>query len=245
MKRIFVFAVLAGAFAVPVSMAQAQMGDAAAPQQTAPVNPAPSDAEGVQPAQRGALGGLASGAPSVGQTVPSGTGAAPQGGVAQAPAGQAPVAGAPAAGAPAAGAPAAGGVAGQGVVAQQGVAGQAVGGQAVAGQAVGGTAAVAQTGVAATGTAVVGVQQSLMSRMQQHFLVQQAFHHCMFFSEFQPHVIKPEAFGPIGFGPGPFFGPVAVDLELISVGMVADGIADKGPMYRVTFKNHSAIAVHH
>src|SRR5262245_36056463 len=97
MKRIFVFAVLAGAFAVPVSMAQAQMGDAAAPQQTAPVNPAPSDAEGVQPAQRGALGGLASGAPSVGQTVPSGTGAAPQAG-AQGPAAQGPAVGPPSAG---------------------------------------------------------------------------------------------------------------------------------------------------
>ena len=74
-------------------------------------------------------------------------------------------------------------------------------------------------------------------------MVQQAFQHCMFFSDFQPHVFRPMA-GPIGFG-GPFFAPVPGDLELISVGMVADGIADKGPMYRVTFKNHGAIAARH
>src|SRR5688572_15935562 len=165
MKRIFVFAVLAGAI-VPAGMVRAQ-GDAAAPQQNvqAPMgenplaNAAPADANVVQPTQpRGALGGLASSAPSVAQSAPSG--------IAQtAPAAAAPVQG--------------GGIA-------QAPAGQAVAGQAIAGQAVAGQAAVAQTGVVAqTGaTAVVTMQQSIHSRMQRHFMVQQAFQHCMFFSEF-------------------------------------------------------------
>ncbi len=214
MKRIFVFAVLAGALGVPAGMARAQMGDAAAPQQNiqAPsgdnplANAAPADGGVVQPAQpRGALGGLASGAPSVAQTAP-----APQDGAIQAPASG-------------------------GVVAQ-----------APAGQAIAGQAAVAQTGIVAqaTTTAVVTTQQSIMSQMQRHFMVSQAFHHCMLFSEFQPHVIRPQAM-MIGFGPGPFFGPVAGDLHLMSVGMVADGIDDKGPIYRITFKNNSPVAARH
>ena len=230
MKRIFVFAVLAGAI-VPAGMVRAQ-GDAAAPQQNvqAPMgenplaNAAPADAGVVQPSQpRGALGGLASSAPSVAQSAPSG--------IAQtAPAAAAPVQGGGIAQAPASG----------------GVVAQAPAGQAVAGQAIAGQAAVAQTGVVAqtSTTAVVTMQQSIHSRMQRHFMVQQAFQHCMFFSEFQPHVIRPQAM-MVGMGHGPFFGPVAGDLVLMSIGMVADGIGDKGPVYRVTFKNNSPVAARH
>lgn len=242
MKRIFVFAVLAGAFAVPVSAARTMADDAVIPQQNVQpqsqnplANAAPADAEVVQPAQpRGAIGALASGAPGVAQNVQQGVAAAPQAGVAQGPA---------------AGAPAGQAIAGQGVVAQQGVAGQAVVGQqggvvaqqgGVVQQGVAGQAVVGQTGIVSQGTAVVGMQQSFASRMQQHMLVSQAFQHCMFFSDFQPHNIGVQAM-PIGFGHGPFFGPVASDLELMSVGMVADG-GPAGPIYRVTFKNNSPIA---
>jgi hypothetical protein len=263
MKRIFVFAVLATAFAVPVSMVQAQGGNVApqqnvqAPGQNPLANAAPNEADVVQSgAARGALGGLASGAPGISGNVQGGAAAAvaPQAGVAQgAPVAGAPAAGAPAAAAPVAGAPAAGGVAGQAIVGQQGVAGQAVVGQGgVAGQAVAGGAAVGgaaiagqagvvgQAGIVAGGQTVVGVQQSIMSRMQQQFLVAQAFQHCMFFSDFQPHVINPQAL-PVGGFAGPFFAPVPGDLQIMSVGMVADGGA-AGPIYRVTFKNNGPVA---
>ena len=246
MKRIFVFAVLAGAFAVPVEH-----------------GPGPDGRRGhraaqrarIQPSERSALGGLASGSAERRAERASGAAAAAAQTAAQRH-------GCRSASRRCSGSRcrpgrwslSSGGIAGQGVIAQQGVAGQ--GGspagragtgrrrQAVAGQAASARRASLAQGVVARGQTVVGMQQSFHSQMQRHFLVQQAFHHCMFFSEFQPHVIRPVA-RPWSALPGPFFGPVAGDLELISVGMVADGIADKGPIYRVTFKNHSAIASRH
>ena len=206
MKRILVIAVLAGAVAAAASAARAQGPDVAAPQNAQPQNvqPAPADTNVVQPeASRGALGGLASGAPGVAQNVQQlGQGA------------QAPVVGEN--GAVSAAAPAAGG--------------------AIAG-GVGGTV------VAGTATTVVATQQPLMSKAQRHWLVGRTLHHCMFFSDFQPHVIRRGAM-PIGFHPGHFF-VAPGDLELTSVGMVADGLADKGPVYRITLRNNSTIAARH
>ena len=211
MKRILVIAVLAGAVASSATAARAQSPGCAAPQNVQPQNvqPAPADTNVVQPeASRGALGGLASGAPGVAQNVQQlGQGA------------QAPVVGEN--GAVPAAAPAAGG---------------AVAGGAVAGGA-GGTV------VAGTATTVVATQQPLMSKAQRHWLVGRTLHHCMFFSDFQPHVIRRGAM-PIGFHPGHFF-VAPGDLELTSVGMVADGLDDKGPVYRITLRNNSTIAARH
>jgi hypothetical protein len=220
MKRILVIAVLAGAVAASASAARAQgpggaapmqslQGQNAQPQNVQPQNiqPAPADTNVVQPeASRGALGGLASGAPGVAQNVQQlGQGA------------QAPVVGEN--GAVSAAAPAAGG--------------------AVAGGAVAGGTAV----VGSTTTTVVATQQPLMSKAQRHWLVGRTLHHCMFFSDFQPHVIRRGAM-PIGFHPGHFF-VAPGDLELTSVGMVADGLADKGPVYRITLRNNSTLAARH
>lgn len=212
MKRILVIAVLAGAVAASASAARAQGPGGAAPQNVQPQNvqpqnvqPSPADTNVVQPeASRGALGGLASGAPGVAQNVQQlGQGA------------QAPVVGE------------------NGAVAAAPAAGGAVGG-AVAGGA---------TVVGSTTTTVVATQQPLMSKAQRHWLVGRTLHHCMFFSDFQPHVVR-RAARPIGFHPGHFF-VAPGDLELTSVGMVADGLADKGPVYRITLRNNSTISAHH
>jgi hypothetical protein len=206
MKRILVFAVLAGAITASAATARAQggpMGGTAAPQNVPGQNvQAPADANVVQPEQsRGALGGLASGAPGVAQNVQQ------LGQAAQAP------------------------VVGESkTVVSGGVAGGAV---------AGGSTVVAGT------TTVVATQQPLMSRAQRHWLVGRTLHHCMFFSDAQPHVIRRGDLLPIGFGPGPFFGPPAGDLELVSVGMVADGVAEKGPIYRISLRNNSTIAARH
>ncbi len=210
MKRILVVAVLAGAVAAAASTARAQGGPmgGSVPQQGAPQQNVPADANVVQPeASRGALGGLASGAPTVGQNVQQlGAGAA------------APV------------------VSESKTV----VAGGAVAGGAVA---AGGTTVVAgSTTVVAGSTSVVA--QPLMSRAQRHWLVARTLHHCMFFSDAQPHVIHRAELFPIGF-PHPFIAPPVGDLELVSVGMVADGLADKGPIYRISLKNNSTLAARH
>jgi len=204
MKRILVLAVLAGAVAASAATARAQsgpMGGAPAPQQNVQV---PADANVVQPeASRGALGGLASGAPGVAQNVQQ---------IGQAA--QAPVVG----------------------ESKTVVTGGPVAGGAVAG---GGTTVIAGS------TTVVATQQPLMSRAQRHWLVGRTLHHCMFFSDAQPHVIRHGGMLPIGFGPGPFFAPPVGDLELMSVGMVADGVAEKGPIYRISLRNNSTIAARH
>jgi hypothetical protein len=177
------------------------MGGTPAPQQNAQV---PADANVVQPeASRGALGGLASGAPGVAQNVQQLGQAA-----------QAPVVG----------------------ESKTVVTGGTVAGGAVAG---GGAAVVAGS------TTVVATQQPLMSRAQRHWLVGRTLQHCMFFSDAQPHVMRRGDFLPIGFGPGPFFAPPVGDLELVSVGMVADGLAEKGPIYRISLRNNSTIAARH
>jgi len=203
MKRILVLAVLAGAVTASAATARAQggpMGGAPAPQQNAQV---PADANVVQPeSSRGALGGLASGAPGVAQNVQQLGQAA-----------QAPVVG----------------------ESKTVVTGGAVAGGAVAG----GTAVVAGS------TTVVATQQPLMSRAQRHWLVGRTLQHCMFFSDAQPHMIRRGGMLPIGFGPGPFFAPPVGDLELVSVGMVADGVAEKGPIYRISLRNNSTIAARH
>jgi hypothetical protein len=209
MKRILVFAVLAGAVAASAQMARAQggpMGGAGAPQQGAPQQnvQVPADANVVQPEQsRGALGGLASGAPSVAQNVPQlGQGA------------QAPVVGESK--------------------------------TVVAGGVAGGTVAAGGAAVVGSTTTVVAAEQPLMSRAQRHWLVGRTLHHCMFFSDAQPHEIRHGDLFPIGFPHGPFIAPpVGGDLELVSVGMVSDGLADKGPIYRISLKNNSTLAARH
>jgi hypothetical protein len=214
MKRILVVAVLAGAVAASAAAARAQgpMGDAA-PQQAAPQQTVPADANVVQPeASRGALGGLASGAPSVAQNVQQlGAGAA------------APVVSE-----------------NKTVIAG----GAAVGGAVAGGVVAGGTVAAGGTTVVAGSTTVVA-QPQLVSRAQRHWLVARTLHHCMFFSDAQPHIIRRAEMFPFAFPHGPFVAPPVGDLELISVGMVSDGLADKGPIYRVSLKNNSTIAARH
>ncbi len=211
MKRILVVAVLAGALAASASAARAQGGPmgGAAPQQNVP-----ADANVVQPeASRGALGGLASGAPSVAQNVPQlGQGAT------------APVVGE-----------------NKTLVTSGAVAGGAVAGGAAA---AGGTTVVAgSTTVVAGSTSVVA--QPLLSRAQRHWLLARTLHHCMLFSDAQPHQIRHADLFHAGFPHGPFFAPPVGDLELVSVGMVSDGIADKGPIYRVSLKNNSTLVARH
>lgn len=220
MKRILVVAVLAGAVAASAAAARAQgpMGDAAAPQQAAPQQTVPPEANVVQPeASRGALGGLASGAPSVAQNVQQlGAGAA------------APIVSE-----------------NKTVIAGGATAGGVVAGGAVAGGAVaGGPVATGGTTVVAGSTTVVA-QPQLVSRAQRHWLVARTMHHCMFFSDAQPHIIRRAELFPIGFPHGPFIAPPVGDLELVSVGMISDGLADKGPLYRVSVKNNSTIAARH
>ncbi len=229
MKRILVFAVLAGALAASAATARAQggpMGGAQAPQQNGQV---PADANVVQPeASRGALGGLASGAPGVAENVQQlGKGAA------------APVVGESKT-------IVTGGAVAGGAVAGGAVTGGAVTGGAVAGGAVAGTVAGGSTTVVTGTTTVVETQhQQLLSRAQRHWQVARTMQHCMFFSDVQPHVIRRVELFPIGFHHGPFFAPPVGDLELVSVGMVADGVADKGPIYRVSLKNNSTLAARH
>jgi hypothetical protein len=225
MKRILVFAVLAGALAAAATTARAQggpMGGAQAPQQN---GQAPADTNVVQPeASRGALGGLASGAPGVAENVQQlGKGAA------------APVVGESKT-------VVTGGAAVGGAVSGGAVAGGAVAGGTVAGGTI---ASGSTTVVSGTTTVVATQQQQLLSRAQRHWLVARTMQHCMFFSDVQPHVIRRGDFFPIGFPGGPFIAPPIGDLELVSVGMVADGVAEKGPIYRISVKNNSTIAARH
>src|SRR5262245_43483668 len=220
MKRILVFAVLAGALAAAAATARAQGGPMGGAQPQQPSGQAPADTNVVQPeASRGALGGLASGAPGVADNVQQlGKGAA------------APVVGESKT-------VVTGGAAAGGAVAGGAVAGGAVAGGAVAGGST--------TVVSGTTTVVATQQQQLLSRAQRHWLVARTMQHCMFFSEVQPHVIRRGDFLPIGFPGGPFIAPPIGDLELVSVGMVADGVGDKGPIYRISVKNNSTIAARH
>ena len=215
MKRILVVAVLAGALAASASAARAQGGPmgGSVPQQGAPQQNVPADANVVQPeASRRALGGLASGAPSVAQNVPQlGQGAT------------APVVGES-----------------KTIVTGGTVAGGAVAGGTVA---AGGTTVIGSTTVVAGSTSVIA--QPLLSRAQRHWIVARTLHHCMLFSDAQPHEIRHGDLFHMGFPHGPFFAPPVGDLELVSVGMVSDGIADKGPVYRISLKNNSTLVARH
>ena len=45
--------------------------------------------------------------------------------------------------------------------------------------------------------------------------------------------------------PGPFFGHVPGDLELLEVQLISEGDAECGPLYQINFRNNSNVALHH
>jgi hypothetical protein len=173
----------------------------------------------------------------------AGSAAAPppdQGG-AQAPA---PSPNGPAAAPPAQGAPPPTAAPAQGAPAQTGV---AVQGGAVQGTAVQG--AVVQTGVATTGVAVGS--RAIAGRTNCSHVIGLLMRHCLGNGSIDPCVknrftnpylfhatwMPPPALGPFpaGFGPG--------DLELLGVGVLHDATPELGPIYQVTFRNNSRVAV--
>jgi hypothetical protein len=118
---------------------------------------------------------------------------------------------------------------------------QAVVGQTT--QVTGQTAVAGQTAVT-TQSAVVASQSTTgtpgLDIHQQHFNMMRIMHHCMNRTIHDRLMAGQPPVARMGFAaPFPFFAPPPGDLEIVGVGMLADATPEKGPIYRVSFRNNS------
>jgi hypothetical protein len=127
------------------------------------------------------------------------------------------------------------------------ISGQAVGASAPAGAVAPGAAAGAPAATTVTTNTAIAETQTV-APANSHRLVRLAVHYAIraeLLAQGIPHEFLPIPHG-VGFIPvAPHGAPVISDLELIGVGVVAEAIDEKGPIYRVTFRNRGLIPSHH
>jgi hypothetical protein len=115
-----------------------------------------------------------------------------------------------------------------------------------------GGAVVAQGGAAGAvvtqgSTQATVVEQQTMTTVQDRLVVARVMQHCMF-RTLHDQMIAHGGFMPpiVGIAPAfPFHAPPFGDLEIVGVGMVADAIDAKGPLYRVSIRNNSPLVARH